>query len=92
MESTSVIQKGLPKDYFLHIKGDSLVSQKWGETPSNPTTLFPTLIGFSGEGISFGFCLYINSPFMNRYPTLPHNTILYILVWSFCVEPSPPSL
>ena len=21
------------KDYFLHIKGDSLVSQKWGETP-----------------------------------------------------------
>ena len=32
MESTSVIQKGLPKDDFLH-KGDSLVSQKWGETP-----------------------------------------------------------
>ena len=28
--NTSVIQqKGLPKDYFVHIKGDSLVSQKW---------------------------------------------------------------
>ena len=27
--TTSVIQqKGLPKDYFLHIQGDSLVSQK----------------------------------------------------------------
>ena len=34
MESTSVIQqKGLPKDYFDTRKGDSLVSQKWGETP-----------------------------------------------------------
>ena len=33
MESTSVIQqKGLPKDDLVHIKGDSLVSQKWGET------------------------------------------------------------
>ena len=36
--TTSVMQqKGLPKDYFLHIKGDSLVSQKWGET-LDPTT------------------------------------------------------
>ena len=34
--TTSVIQrKGLPKDYFLHRKGDSLVSQKCGETPSS---------------------------------------------------------
>ena len=34
MEPTSVIQqKGLPKDYFVHIRGDALVSQKWGETP-----------------------------------------------------------
>ena len=34
MESTSVIQqKGLPKDYFLHIQGGfPKVSQKWGET------------------------------------------------------------
>ena len=32
--TTSVIQqKGLPNDYFVHRKGDSLVSQKWGETP-----------------------------------------------------------
>ena len=32
--TTSVIQqKGLPKDYFENRKGDSLVSQKWGETP-----------------------------------------------------------
>ena len=31
--------KKLPKDYFVHIKGDCLVSQKWGETPSDPTTL-----------------------------------------------------
>ena len=37
--TTVIQQKGLPKDYFLHIKGDSLVSQKWGETPSDPTTL-----------------------------------------------------
>ena len=34
MESTSVIQqKGLPKDCSVHIKGDSLVSQKGGEAP-----------------------------------------------------------
>ena len=34
MDSTSVIQqKGLPKDSFVLIKEDSLVSQKWGETP-----------------------------------------------------------
>ena len=34
MTTSSVVsQKGLPKDYFLHIKGDSLVSQKWGATP-----------------------------------------------------------
>ena len=28
-----VQQKGLPKDYFVNRKGDSLVSQKRGETP-----------------------------------------------------------
>ena len=34
MESTSAMQqKGLLKDSFVLIKGDSLVSQKWGETP-----------------------------------------------------------
>ena len=32
--------KGLPKKtIFVHIKEDSLVSQKWGDTPSDPTTL-----------------------------------------------------
>ena len=32
--ATSVIQqKGLPKDYVVDIKGDSLVSQKWGDIP-----------------------------------------------------------
>ena len=32
--TTSVIQqKGLPKDYFVNRKGDSLVSQKWLEKP-----------------------------------------------------------
>ena len=32
--TTSVIQqKRLPKDYVVSIKGDFLVSQKWGETP-----------------------------------------------------------
>ena len=31
--TTSVLQqKGLPKDYVFHMKGDSLVSQKWGQT------------------------------------------------------------
>ena len=39
--TTSVIQqKGLHKDDFVNRKRDSLVSQKWGETPSDPTTLF----------------------------------------------------
>ena len=38
--TTSVIQqKGLPKDYFASRKGHSFLSQKWGETPSHPTTL-----------------------------------------------------
>ena len=33
MTTSMIQQKGLPKDYFVHIKRDSLVSQKWGETP-----------------------------------------------------------
>ena len=40
MESTSVQQKGLPKDDLVHVKGDALVSQKWLEKPLDPTTLF----------------------------------------------------
>ena len=33
MESTSPQTGPNPKAYFVHIKGDSLASQKWGETP-----------------------------------------------------------
>ena len=37
--TTSVIQpKGLPKDYCVHTKKNTLVSQKWGVT-LDPTTL-----------------------------------------------------
>ena len=42
--TTSVIpQKGLPKDYLVNKKGDSLVSQKWGETPVIPQPWSVTL-------------------------------------------------
>ena len=33
MTTSAIQQKGLPKDEFAHIKGDSLVSQTWGYTP-----------------------------------------------------------
>ena len=32
-DTTERASQRLFKDYCLHIKGDSLVSQKWGETP-----------------------------------------------------------
>ena len=47
--TTSVIQqKGLPKDYVLHIKGDSLVSQKWGETVVNHLANHPYKSTYKG--------------------------------------------
>ena len=37
MTTSEIPQKGHPKDYFVHIKRHSLVSQKWGETcPKDP--------------------------------------------------------
>ena len=44
MTTCVIPQKGLPKDYLVHIKGDKSITEVVGETPSDPTTLHRSVI------------------------------------------------